>query len=119
MCVDCRTLNDRSLKDGYALPRIEEVFDILKESKYFSAIDMKAGYHQVEIEDTHKERTAFQVGPLGLFEYAKMPFGLANSPATYQRPMEECLGDYNLTICAIYLNDLTVFAELSKKTCKD
>lgn len=111
VCVDYRTLNDRSIKDAYALPRIEEVFDILKGSKYFSTIDMKAGYHQVEIEDTHKERTAFTVGPLGFFEYVKMPFGLSNSPATYQRLMEECLGDYNMTICVIYIDDLIVFAD--------
>ena len=59
---------------------------------------MKAGYHQVEVEDAHKEKTVFMVGPLGFYEYAKMPFGLSNSPATYQRLMEECLGDYN-TVC--------------------
>ena len=40
-----------------------------------------------------------------------MPFGLSNSPATYQRLMEECLGDYNMTICVIYLDDLIVFAD--------
>jgi hypothetical protein len=46
---------------------------------------MKSGYHQIEIEEEHKERTAFTVGPLGFYEYECMPFGLANSPATYQR----------------------------------
>jgi len=61
MCVDYRALNDRSITDAYNLPIIEEVFDILKGSIYFSTIDMKAVYHQVEIEDTHKERTAFTV----------------------------------------------------------
>jgi len=83
----------------------------LKAADIFSTIDMKAGYHQVEIEDTHKGRTAFTVGPLGFFEYVKMPFGLSNSHATYQRLMEECLGEYNMTICVIYLDDLMVFAE--------
>ena len=82
MCVDYRALNDRSITDAYTLPRIEEVFDILKGSRYFSTIYMKAVYHQVEIEDTHKERTAFTVGPLGFFEYVKMPFGLSNRQAT-------------------------------------
>ena len=110
MCVDYRMLNKRSVKDAYALPRIEEVFDVLHGAKYFSTIDMKAGYHQVEIEDHHKERTAFTVGPLGFYEYIKMPFGLSNSPATYQRLMEEVLGDYNMTICVIYLDDLIIFS---------
>lgn len=111
MCVDYRMLNNKSVKDAYALPRIEEVFDVLHGAKYFSTIDMKAGYYQVELEDTHKERTAFTVGPLGFYEYEKMPFGLSNSPATYQRLMEECLGDYNMTICIIYLDDLIIFSK--------
>ena len=110
MCVDYRMLNNRSVKDSYALPRIQEVFDVLQGSKYFSTIDQKSGYHQVEIEENHKERTAFTVGPLGFYEYNKMPFGLSNSPATYQRLMEECLGDYNMKICVIYLDDLIIFS---------
>jgi len=110
MCVDYRQLNNRCVKDAYALPRIEEVFDILHGSRYFTTIDMKAGYHQVEIEDTHKERTAFTVGPLGFFEYVKMPFGMSTSPSCYQRLMEECLGSLNMTICVIYLDDLIIFS---------
>ena len=111
MCVDYRNLNSRTVKDSYALPRIEEIFDVLKGSKYFSMIDMKSGYHQKAIEETHKERTAFTVGLLGFYEYIRMPFGLSNSPAMYQRLMEECLSNHNMTICIIYLNDLIVFAD--------
>lgn len=106
MCVVYRMLNKRSVKDAYALPRIEEVFHVLNYSKLYTTIDMKSGYHQVELEKSHKERTVFTVGPLGFFEYNKMPFGLSNSPATYQRLMEECLGDYNLKICIIYFDHL-------------
>ena len=111
MCVDYRMLNTRSVKDAYALPKIEEIFDVLQGSKYFSTIDMKSGYHQVEVEESHKERTAFSVANLGFYEYVKMPFGLTNSPATYQRLMEECLGDLNMTICVIYLDDLIIFSD--------
>ena len=111
MCVDYRMLNNRSVKDAYALPKIEEIFDVLQGSKYFSTIDMKSGYHQVEVEEIHKERTAFSVANLGFYEYVKMPFGLSNSPATYQRLMEECLGDYNMSICVIYLDDLIIFSD--------
>lgn len=111
MCVDYRMLNQRTVKDAYALPRIEEVFDVLQGSEVFSTIDMKSGYHQIEIEETHRERSAFTVGPLGFYEYIKMPFGLSNSPATYQRVMEECLGDLNMKICIIYLDDLIIFSK--------
>lgn len=110
MCVDYRMLNQRTIKDAYALPRIEEVFDVLHGAKYFTTVDMKAGYHQVKVEDSHRERTAFTAGPLGFYQFLKMPFGLSNSPATYQRLMEEVLGDYNMTICVIYLDDLIIFS---------
>ena len=81
MCFDYRMLNKNSKKDSHALPRIEELLDCLSGNRFFSVIDMKSGYHQVEIFEDHKERTAFSVGPLGFYEYNRMPFGLTNSPA--------------------------------------
>jgi hypothetical protein len=79
--MDFRQLNERTIKDSYALPRVEEILDCLSGSEYFTVLDMKSGYYQVEIEETHKQRTAFTVGPLGFFEYNRLPFGLTNSPA--------------------------------------
>lgn len=63
----------------------------------------------MEIEDAHKERTGFTVGSLGFYEFNRMPFGLTNSPATYQRLMESCLGELNMRICFVYLDDLSIF----------
>ena len=71
---------------------------------------MKSGYHQIEVEEGHKEQTAFTLGPFGLWEFNKMPFGLNNSPATYQRLMTECLGDLNMNICVVYIDDLIIFS---------
>ena len=71
---------------------------------------MKSGYHQVEVLEEHKCRTAFTVGPLGFWEFNRLPFGLNNAPATYQRLIEQCLGDLNMKICAIYLDDLIIFS---------
>lgn len=110
MCVDYRQLNNRTVRDSYALPRIEEILDTLAGSKYFTVLDMKSGYHQVELLEEHKCRTAFTVGPLGFWEFNRLPFGLNNAPATYQRLMEQCLGDLNMKICAIYLDDLIIFS---------
>lgn len=92
MCVVYRQLNNKTKNDAYALPRIEEILDSLSGNSYFTVLDTKSGYHQIEIEESHKERTTFNVGLLGFFEYDRMPFGLSNSPATYQRLMEDCLG---------------------------
>ena len=57
---------------------------------------MKSGYHQVEVLEEHKCRTAFTVGPLGFWEFNILPFGLNRAPATYQRLMEQCIGDLNI-----------------------
>ena len=105
MCTDFRQLNSRTVKDAYALPRVEEILDCLAGSQYFSVLDTKNGYYQVEIEESHKERTAFTVGPLGFYQYNRLPFGLTNS-----RLMEDVFGDYHLKICLIYLDDLIIFS---------
>ena len=111
MCVDYRQLNKRTIRDSYALPRTEELLDTLSGSKYFTVLDMKSGYHQVELLEEHKCRTAFTVGPLGFWEFNRLPFGLCNAPASYQRLMEQCLGDLNMKICCIYLDDLIIFSD--------
>jgi hypothetical protein len=59
ICVDYRQLNQKPKKDAYALPRIEEILNCLAGNQYFSVIDMKSGFHQVEILEEHKERTIF------------------------------------------------------------
>ena len=110
MCVDYRQLNNRTKKDAYALPIVEQILENLSGNSYFTVLDAKSGYHQVNIKEEHKERTAFTVGPMGFYEYNRMPFGLSNSPATYQRLMEECLGDLHLSICFIFLDDLIIFS---------
>ena len=68
LCVDYSELNARTVKDSYALLRIEEMYDCLAGAKYFSVVDMKSGYHQLELEDSDKPMTSFMVGPLGFFE---------------------------------------------------
>jgi hypothetical protein len=96
-------LNQRTIKDAYALPRTEDMFDRLAGSKMFSV--------QVDIQDEHKPGTAFTVGPFGFYEYDRMGFRLTNSPATYQRLMEDCLGDLHFDICMICIDDLIIFAD--------
>ena len=110
-CLDLRNLNSRTVKDAYSLPRIDESLDCLRGSKWFSSLDLKCGYWQVEMDEESKPYTAFTVGPLGFFECERMPFGLVNAPATFQRLMENCLGELHLQSCIIYLDDVIVFSE--------
>ena len=109
-CIDLRKLNSRTVKDAYALPRIEDTLDCLTGTQWFSTLDQKTGYWQVEIQEEDKQKTAFTVGPLGFYECERMPFGLTNAPATFQRLMENCLGDLHLKWCLIYLDDIVVFS---------
>ena len=102
LCVDFRKLNNRTIKDAYAIPRIEDSLHLLAGSKYFSKLDLRSGYWQVEVSEPDKPKTTFKVGTLGFFEFNRMPFGLTNAPATFQRLMERTMGDMNLRDCLIY-----------------
>ena len=110
-CIDLRKLNEQTIKDAYSLPRIDKTLDSLQGSQWFSSLDLKSGYWQVEMDEESKPLTAFTVGPLGFYECERMPFGLTNAPATFQRLMENCLGDLNLHWCIIYLDDIVIFSK--------
>ena len=109
-CVDFRKLNNKTIKDAYALPRVEDTLHLLAGARYFTKLDLRSGYWQVEIDELDKHKTAFQVGTLGFFEFHRMPFGLCNAPATFQRLMERCMGEMNLRDCLIYLDDIIIFS---------
>lgn len=110
LCIDYRKLNSCSTRDAFPLPRIEEALEALGQAKYFSTLDLTSGYWQVEVAEQDKHKTAFST-PVGLFEANRMPFGLQNAPATFQRLMTCCFGDLNFTHLLIYLDDLIIFAK--------
>ncbi|UYV84340.1 hypothetical protein LAZ67_X001895, partial [Cordylochernes scorpioides] len=108
-CVDYRKLNNVTVKDVYPIPRIDEVMDTLQGSTHFSAIDLRSGYWQVEVEERDKEKTAFTTAH-GLYEFNVMPFGLCNAPATFERNMENMLGTLRWQICLCYLDDVIIYS---------
>ena len=109
-CVDFRKLNSKTVTDAYAIPRVEDSLHLLSGARYFSKIDLRSSYWQVEIKEEDKHKTAFQVGGLGFYEFNRMPFGLCNAPASFQRLMERCMGELNLRDCLIYLDDVIIFS---------
>ena len=109
MCVDYRKLNAKTIKDSYRIPTIEELIDTLGGATWFATLDLSSGYHQVMIEETDKEKTAFTAGPLGFWQYTRMPFGLCNAPALFQRMMERVLSGIHLKTALVYLDDIIVF----------
>ena len=110
-CKDFRKLNSRTIRDSYNLPRIDDTIDTLVGAKYFTKLDLRSGYWQVEMEESDKAKTAFSVGNLGFYECNRMAFGLTNAPATFQRLMERCMGELNLKECLIFLDDILVFSQ--------
>ena len=109
-CIHLCKLNNRTIKDGYSLPRIEYTLDCLCGAVWFSTLDLKSGYWQVELEEEARPLTAFTLGLLGFWECECMPLGPTNSPATFQRLMESCLGELHLNWCIIYLDNIIVFS---------
>ena len=110
LCIDYRKLNTQTIKDASALPNLEEALSVLSGSKWFSVLDLKSGYYQIEMEEADKERTAC-VCPLGFYEIKRMPQGVTNSPITFQRLMERCMGDLNLKVVQIFIDDLIIFSD--------
>ena len=108
-CVDYRHLNERTIKDSYALPRIDECLDTLKEATWFTTLDLRSGYHQVAMDPKDADKTAF-VTRRGMYKFKKMPFGLCNAGATFQRLMDVTLSGLRYESCLVYLDDILGFA---------
>ena len=84
------------IKDVQSLPRMKDSLDCLDGATIFTSLVLQSGYWKVELTEASWPLTAFTVGPLGFCECAWMPFGLTNTPATFQCQMESCLGDMHL-----------------------
>lgn len=110
MCIDYRTLNTRTIPDQYTVPRIDEALDCLTGSRWFSVLDLRSGYYQIQMADEDKDKTAF-ICPLGFYQFERMPQGISGAPATFQRLMEKAVGDMNLLEVLVYLDDLIVFGK--------
>ena len=110
-CIDFRKLNSLTVKDSHPLPCICETLESLTGAAHFLTFDMNSGFWQVPMDEESKQYTAFTLGSMGLYECESMPFGLCNTLPTFQRLMQNCLGELNLTYCLIYLDDVIVFSD--------
>lgn len=109
LCIDYRRLNLQTIKDAYNLPKLEDTFSALNGSQWFSVLDLKSAYYQIEVEEADKLKMAF-VCLLGFWEFNRMPQGVTNAPSTFQRLMERCMGDAHLKDAVVFLDNVIVFS---------
>jgi hypothetical protein len=109
LCVEFRNLNRFSKKENYPLPKMERLLQRISGATAMSFLDGFFGYNQISIHPDDQEKTAFTT-PWGTFLYAKMPFGLMNVRATFQRAMDIAFMGEKDKFVLIYLDDITVYS---------
>ena len=107
-----------TVKDSYPLPRMDECLDSLGDAIFFSTFDANCGYWQLDVDVRDRAKTAF-VCHRGCFEYLRMPFGLCNAPASFQRAMDVILAAYRWKTCLVYLDDVIVFSKTFEEHLKN
>ena len=110
ICIDYRRLNQSLVKDSFPLPRIEDLFATLGKAKYFSCLDLKSGYWQIELAPEDREKTAFCTRTQ-LLEFNVLPFGIASAPAIFQRMISTVLKGIDGKFAVAYLDDILVYSE--------
>ena len=106
--LDFRKINAVTKRDAKSVPNVDELFDSLYGKKIFSSLDMLHGFFQIDLSEESREITAFTAGPLGFYQFRRLPQGLCNSGATFQRAIEYVLKDLFTEICLVYLDDIIV-----------
>ncbi|KAK9752053.1 Reverse transcriptase (RNA-dependent DNA polymerase) [Popillia japonica] len=104
-CVDYRHLNQVSERDAYPLPYVNNTLDKLRDAKFLSSLDIRSAYWQIPIAEQSRQYTAFTVLNRSLFQFRRMPFGLHNAPATWQRFIDHVLGPELERFVFVYIDD--------------
>ena len=108
MCTDYRKVNSVTKTDTFPIPRINDCIDNIGQAKYVTKFDLIKGFWQIPLTNRAKEISAF-VTPDGLYQYKVMPFGMKNSPGTFQRLVNNLV--FNLAGCKAYIDDPIIFSE--------
>jgi transposase InsO family protein len=117
-CVDYRKLNEVTVRDSYPLPRMDDCLDSLGTAQIFTTLDANCGYWQLEIPEEDRDKTSF-ISHMGTYRFSRMPFGLVNAPATFQRAMDVLLTPVLWRKAIVYLDDIIIFSSTVEDHIRD
>jgi hypothetical protein len=109
LCIDYRQLNKATIKNQYPLPRIDDLFDQMKGTTVFSKIDLRSGYHQLQIKEDDVPKTTFKMR-FGHYEFTVLPFGLTNAPGVFMSLMNGVFREYLDKFIQVFIDDILIYS---------